>query len=159
MNILLLSLCAIMPSSLQMNKSQKKNLCKYENTINREAKRNDIQPELLASLIYIESAFWPHVVSKSNACGLTQVIPKYTGGPETAYKKYTCNQLKDPNTSIIVGARILGYIKKIYAKGNEDQALCMYAAGSICLRDKTLYKRIKYVRKVRTVYDSITDGC
>tara|TARA_A100001015_G_scaffold244353_1_gene279761 strand:+ start:2802 stop:3248 length:447 start_codon:yes stop_codon:yes gene_type:complete len=148
-----------MPSALPMSKQQTKNVCKYEKLITIESKKNGLEPALLASLIYIESAFKPRVVSKSNACGLTQVIPKYTGGPETGYKKYTCEQLKNPRTSIIVGAKILGYLKRVYAKGNEDNALCMYAAGTICLKNKTLHETLFYVRKVRTVYDTITNDC
>ncbi len=159
METLMLSLCVIMPASLEMSKTQAKNICKYEKLIVAEANKNDIDPELLASLIYVESGFYPRVVSRANACGLTQVIPKYTGGPETSKKKYTCNQLKNPRTSIKVGAKILGYMIKNYARGNVDKALCMYNAGTICLKKKNLYKKSKYVKKVRTIYDTITDGC
>ena len=121
METMMLSLCMIMPATLQMNKTQARNVCKYEHIIVAEAEKNDIEPELLASVIYVESAFYPHVVSKANACGLTQVIPKWTGGRETG--RYTCKQLKDPRTSIKVGAKILGYLIKNYAKGNEDKGL------------------------------------
>lgn len=159
METMMLSLCMIMPATLQMNKTQARNVCKYEHIIVEEAEKNGIEPELLASVIYVESGFYPHVVSKANACGLTQVIPKWTGGRETGRRKYTCKQLKNPRTSIKVGAKILGYIIKNYAKGNEDKALCMYNAGSVCLRKKHLYKKLYYVKKVRMIYDTITDGC
>ena len=155
----MMSLCSIMPNALLMSEKQARNVCKYEQTIIKEAEKNGLDHNLLASLIYVESGFYPHVVSRSNACGLTQVIPKYTGGPETGYKKYTCKQLKNPYTSIRVGAEILRYIIDKYAKGNEDKALCMYNAGTICLKKKNLYKRLKYVKKVRRIYDEITDGC
>lgn len=156
---LLLSLCASMPSSLPMSAYQAKNVCKYEHIIIKEARKNKIEPELLASIIYVESGFYPRVVSRANACGLTQVIPKWTGGRETGKKKYTCKQLKDPRTSIRVGAKIYAYILKHYASNNEDKALCMYNAGSICLRKKDLYKKHRYVKKVRRIYDKIIDGC
>ena len=159
METLMLSLCIIMPASLEMNKTQAKNICKYEKFIVTEANKNNIDPELLASLIYVESGFYPKAVSRANACGLTQVIPKYTGGPETGNKKYTCSQLKNPRTSIKVGAKILGYMIKNYAHGNEDKALCMYNAGTICLKKKNFYKKSRYVKKVRMIYDTITDGC
>ena len=156
---MMISLCTIMPNTLPMNDTQARNVCKYESTILEEAEKNDIDPYLLASLIYVESGFYPKAVSDANACGLTQVIPKYTGGPETKYRKYTCKQLKKPNTSIRVGAQILAYSVFHYAKGNEDKGLCMYAAGTVCLRKKNLYKRLRYVKKVRRIYDKITDGC
>ena len=159
MNILVTSLCALMPALLPMNNKQAKNVCQYEEVIVQEAEKNKIEPELLASVIYVESGFFSHVVSSANACGLTQVIPKYTGGPETGYKKYNCKQLKDPTTSIKVGAQILAYHIKVYGKGNIDVGLCYYSTGNVCLRDKTRHKKSYYVRKVKNVYDTITDGC
>lgn len=159
MTTALLSLCIIMPAALGMSKKQAANVCKYESLIVEEANKNDIEPELLASLIYVESSYRPMVVSSANACGLTQVIPKWTGGPESGHKKYTCNQLKNPKTSIKVGARILGYIIKHYTDGNEDRALCVYNAGTKCLERKNFYKKLHYVKKVRLIYDTITDGC
>ena len=158
METMMLSLCMIMPATLQMNKSQAKNVCKYEHIIVAEAKKNKIEPELLASVIYVESAFLPHVVSSANACGLTQVIPRWTGGRETARKKYTCKQLRVPETSIRVGAKILGFLIRYYAKGNENKGLCMYNAGSVCLRKKNFYKKSNYVKRVRRIYDTITNS-
>ena len=62
------------------------------------------RPELMISLIHYESRWQPHVVSRANACGLTQVLPRYTGGPAyprgAGNPRLTCNQLKDPQTSI-----------------------------------------------------------
>ena len=159
MTTVLLSLCVVMPATLELSKYQSRNVCKYEHMIVREANKNNVDPALLASIIYVESSFRPRVVSTANACGLTQVIPKWTGGQETGEKKYTCEQLKHPETSIKVGANILGYIIKHYTKGNVDQALCMYNAGTVCLTNKSLYKKLYYVKKVRSIYDTITDGC
>lgn len=159
MQTLILSLCAIMPTVLPLSSQQTKNICKYEKVITEEARKNNIDPALLASVIFVESSFRTRAVSPANACGLTQVIPKWTGGRETGGKKYTCEQLKRAKTSIKVGAKILGYIVKYYTKGNVDQALCMYNAGTVCLTNKNLYKKLYYVKKVRLIYDTITDGC
>ena len=91
----------------------------------------------LAALIFVESSFYPNVVSSANACGLTQVVPRWTGGPETKNIKYTCQQLKDPETSIKVGAQILSYSIRVYGKGNQDKGLCVYNAGIKCIKKKT----------------------
>lgn len=155
MNFLLLSLCVTLPSVVTMSKKQKRNVCEYEHHISKFSKENNLDPALLASVIYVESGFLPRVVSKAGACGLTQVIPKYTGGPETNYRKYTCKQLKDPETSIKAGAKILSYIIKKYAHGNKDKALCMYSAGTICLKKKHYYTKSKYVKKVRKIHDAV----
>lgn len=155
MNAILLSLCTIIPSSLYVSKKQERVICKYESTIKEEAARNSLEPELLAAVIYVESAFRPSAVSSANACGLTQVVPKWTGGPETRNRKYSCRELKNPKVSIRVGAQILGFLIDHYASGNENKALCMYSTGSICLKNKDLHKRSRYVKKVRKVYDTI----
>ena len=53
----------------------------------------------------------------------------------------------------------MGYMIENYAQLNEDKALCMYNAGSVCLRKKNFYKKLYYVKKVRRIYDTITYGC
>lgn len=154
----LLSICFLFQENFNLTKYQKKNICSLENIIEAEAKKNKIEPELLASVIFVESGFYPKVVSTAGACGLTQVIPKYTGGPETKNIKYTCNQLKDPRTSIKVGAKILAYVTRNYANKNTKKGLCFYNAGNICLKKKGLYKRSRYVKKVMEIYHTINNN-
>jgi len=89
---------------------------------------NDVDPKLLTALIIVESRFKPAAVSKSNACGLTQVIPKWTGGRATKRKKYTCSQLKNPEVSIEAGSSILSWWIR-HRKGNVRKGLCGYNAG------------------------------
>ena len=70
-----------------MSDYQVRMVCKYEKTIEREASRNDIDPYLLGAMIFVESSYFPRAESSAGACGLTQVIPKWTGGRETKRKK------------------------------------------------------------------------
>lgn len=155
----LFSLCLLFNQHYDLSSAQKVNICKYESEIRNQAKKNNIDPALLASVMFVESSFFPHVVSSANACGLTQVIPKWTGSKETKGKKYTCKQLKDPNTAIEAGARILSYGIRVYGKGNVDKGLCVYNAGMKCVTKKGFYKRLYYVKKVKQVYNTITGGC
>tara|TARA_R110000787_G_scaffold216265_1_gene325391 strand:- start:545 stop:1021 length:477 start_codon:yes stop_codon:yes gene_type:complete len=154
----LFSLCLLFNQHYDLSSTQKDNVCKYESEIRNQAKINNIDPVLLASVMFVESSFYPHVVSNANACGLTQVIPKWTGGKETKGKRYTCNQLKNPDTAIEAGARILSYSIRVYGKGNVDKGLCIYNAGMKCVTKKDFYKRLYYVKKVRQVYSIITGG-
>ena len=154
---LLFSLCITVPATMPLSPAQKRNVCKYEHLIQKHSEENNLNPALLASIIYVESGFWPRVVSRANACGLTQVIPKYTGGPETGFKKYTCEQLKKPHISIAVGAKILAYVIRVYAKGDLDKGLCYYNAGNACITKKNFYKKLYYVKKVRKIYDKINN--
>lgn len=102
--------------------------CEYAGSIQTASAANNISPSLLMALIIVESRFNPNAVSKSNACGLTQVIPKWTGGKATKRKKYTCKQLKKPEISISAGATILSWWIN-HRKGNIRKGLCGYNAG------------------------------
>lgn len=156
----LFSLCLLFPQHYpEMSNHQRDVVCKYEHLIRVEAKKNNIEPELLASLIFVESAFLPDAQSSVGACGLTQVVPKWTGGKETKGVSYTCQQLKKPETSIRVGAEILSYNIRVYAKGNVDKGLCVYNAGTKCITRKGFYKRLQYVKKVNYIFNLLTGGC
>jgi soluble lytic murein transglycosylase-like protein len=123
-------------------------VCKHINVVVEETEKNDIDPTLLVSLIAVESNWKPHVVSHANACGLTQVLPKYTkkyGGKD---RNLTCDELKDPNTSIRVGAKILNYWLHSYARGNKTTALCGYNAGFRCKGKNRNATGIRYAKKV-----------
>ena len=107
------------------------------------AENHRIKPEILISLIFVESSFKRKAVSKAGACGLTQVMPKYTGGPALR-KKLTCKQLKNPRTSIKAGSKILAWWIS-YHNGNLKRALCGYNAGFRCSYRKN--KNGKIVRR------------
>ena len=155
----LLSLCLLANQNLELTNYQHSNICKYEDTIRLEAQRNSLDPALLAAVIYIESGFYKNVVSNAGACGFTQVVPKWTGGPESMFRKYTCKQLKNPKTSIRVGAEILSYHIRVYAVGNVDKGLCYYNAGTKCITKKGYYKRLGYVKKVNHIYRLLSNDC
>ena len=122
--------------------------CKHMNHVISEAQKNNLKPELLVSLIHYESRWTPGAVSRSNACGLTQVIPKWTGGKASGKVKYTCDQLKNPRTSITAGAKILSHWIKYYGKGNVKTGLCGYNAGYRCLGPDANKSGLLYARKI-----------
>ena len=101
--------------------------CEHMETLVEAAEENDLRPELVVAMIHVESNWNHKAVSRANACGLTQVLPKYTKNP-----KLTCKELKDPETSIRTGAKALGYWVNKYGKGNERIGLCGYLAGFRC---------------------------
>ena len=106
--------------------------CKYMPEVVAAAKKHNVKPEVLVGLIHVESRWTPSAVSHANACGLTQVIPKWTGGRASSGTKYTCEQLKDPVTSIWAGAEIFSFWRRKYGKGNYTIGLCGYNAGYRC---------------------------
>ena len=157
--VLLFSLCLLSHQNMDITDYQHRSLCAYEHQIRAEANKNNLDPALLAALIYVESSFYRTATSAAGACGLTQVIPKWTGGPETKGIKYTCKQLKNPTTSIRVGAQILSYNIRVYANGNINKGLCYYNAGTKCITKKGYYKRLGYVKKVNHIYRLLSDDC
>ena len=122
-----------------LSKSREALVCSMMPIVDEQAEKNKIDPDLILALINVESNWNRKVVSSANACGLTQVIPRYTG---KITKKYTCAQLKNPRTSIVAGTKILRWWinwhtenqpKKKYTEEEIlKRALCSYNAGFRC---------------------------
>tara|TARA_Y100000004_G_C8772168_1_gene351195 strand:+ start:156 stop:695 length:540 start_codon:yes stop_codon:yes gene_type:complete len=143
-------LCIIIKASLAwLSPYQEKIACNNAEYIIQQSEKRAIDPLIVAAIIYRESAFSPGVVSKAGACGLTQVLPKYS--------KYTCKQLKQPRVAIREGVRALNLWltwaegsmgKKGENRSKLDIALCGYNAGFRCIR----YPKSKVTRRVMRVY-------
>lgn len=147
MGELILALCLSVPS-LGMSTYKNKKACQYMPQIVKSAKKHEIKPEILVSLIFVESSFRRKAVSNKGACGLTQVMPIYTG-KYSPVKKYSCDQLKNPYTSIRAGSKILRWWIN-YHNGDLKRALCSYNAGFRCgiKRKKVSKYGMKYASKV-----------
>ena len=120
----------------------------YTPTIVKHAKQNNLEPELVAAVIQVESSWHPKAESEAGACGLMQVIPKWNPKDDGSY--YTCDELKDPETNIKVGTKALRWWMD-RAKGDRELALCAYNAGYICFKKM----RYSYVKRVMNVYYTI----
>ena len=129
--------------------------CDNMQTIVEESEKNNIDPTLVVGLIYVESMFNHKAVSYSNACGLTQVLPKYSKKFANKGRKLTCDELKDPTTSIKTGTKILAYWIHKYARGNLKVALCGYNAGFRCKGKNKNKKGMSYARKVLKYHKKI----
>ena len=117
-------------------------------TIVEESLANDLEPELVAAVIQVESSWYPKAESEAGACGLMQVIPKWNPKPDGTL--YTCDELKDPATNIKAGTAALArWMQR--ASGDRYLALCAYNAGNTCFKKL----RMNYVRRVMNVYHSI----
>ena len=92
------------------------------------SKKYNIDPTTMAALIWVESRWSPTAVSWANACGLTQVLPRYV--------KETCKELKNPKTSIFAGARSLNKWMTKGRKKTIKEALACYNVGNRCLKSK-----------------------
>jgi soluble lytic murein transglycosylase len=103
----------------------------YWSDLRRYAAANGLDPYLVASLIRQESEFNPYAVSRANAVGLMQLLPK-TGkavAKEVKLKRYSSSQLYTPAVNLQLGTRYFrGMVDKF--GGSFEYALAAYNAGS-----------------------------
>jgi soluble lytic murein transglycosylase-like protein len=144
------ALCAaVIALGIGDNSSRADFACKNMHYVVNSAQAHKVSPALLLSLIHHESRWKPDTISRSNACGLTQVIPKWTGGRATDGKKYTCKELFEPKVSIDLGARLLSFWIKDYGKGRINLGLCGYNAGYRCKGSAPNQSGRSYAQQVR----------
>ena len=92
---------------------------------------NGLDPYLVASLIRQESEFNPIAVSRANAVGLMQLLPR-TGklvAHQVAMKRYSPSQLYTPTVNLELGTRYFRGMVDQFG-GSFEQALAAYNAGS-----------------------------
>ena len=158
--IVITTLCSVFADpSFYLSKTRQAQICKVLPAVVAEAKKNNLDPFLLMGLITVESNWKASVVSSAGACGLTQVMPRYTGGSASGGVKYTCQQLKVPETGVKAGAKILSWWIKSYGKGDVSTGLCGYFAGFRCkppIRAGANYssKVLKNSAKIQKLYDA-----
>ena len=93
----------------------------YANFISESARAHGVAPELVASVIAVESNFNPNAVSWRSARGLMQLMP------ETA-ARFGVTRVFDPQQNIEAGTR---YLKELLLRYKGDLALTLaaYNAG------------------------------
>lgn len=105
--------------------------CYFAEEINKYATRNKITPYLLISLIREESYFNPLALSKSNAVGLTQILPSTARevAERKGYGRINEFLLFNPETNIKFGASYFAQIKK-QLEDNNLYAVAAYNGGA-----------------------------
>jgi soluble lytic murein transglycosylase len=101
----------------------------YEATIRAESVRNDLEPALVAAVIYRESGFVPDKESHQGAVGLMQVLPSTARFIATLPDRPSPapDMLTDPAVNIAYGTRYLRYLIGRY--GDIRLVLTAYNAG------------------------------
>jgi soluble lytic murein transglycosylase-like protein len=110
----------------------------YANFIAASARDHGVAPELVASVITVESNFNPNAVSWRSACGLMQLLPR------TARRLGVTN-IFDPQQNIEAGTK---YLKELLVRYNGDLALTLaaYNAGPGPVQQ---YKNVPPYRETR----------
>jgi soluble lytic murein transglycosylase len=102
----------------------------YWADLKRFCSQNALDPYLIASLIRQESEFNPNAVSRKNAVGLMQLLPKVGKGvaKQEKLKHFSTQQLFNPGVNLQLGTRYFrGMVDKF---GTFEYALAAYNAGS-----------------------------
>jgi soluble lytic murein transglycosylase-like protein len=99
--------------------------------IDQYAQDQNLDPNLVAAVIYEESGGNPQAYSSSGAVGLMQIMPRdglaasfSCGGSPCFSSRPSMNELYDPETNIAYGTRMLGSLVNKY--GNNRDALLAY---------------------------------
>jgi len=85
------------------------------------ARRHEVEPSLVDSVIRVESNYNPNAVSSAGAMGLMQLIP-------STARRFGVNNTFHPEQNIEGGVRYLKYLMQLY-NGDERLALAAYNAG------------------------------
>jgi hypothetical protein len=93
----------------------------YGSIVERVATEQSLPPELIHSVIQVESNYNPGAVSPKGAQGLMQLMP------DTA-RRFGVPNTFDPVENIKGGAKYLKYLLELY-KGDYPRALAAYNAG------------------------------
>lgn len=93
----------------------------FGSIIYKEAKKNNVRPELVAAVVQAESRFKPTARSGAGAIGLMQLVPR-TG------RWMGARDLTNPQQNVAAGAKYLKYLSERF-DGNETKMIAAYNAG------------------------------
>ena len=136
---------------------------RVEAAIVREARRNGLDPLLVAAVIHVESRFDPFAVSGVGACGLMQLMPptaQWLLDKDTdSDDKLRPSHLFNPILNIELGTSYLAQLMKRF-DGDLQQALIAYNAGPGVARSlkrgSKAWKRLEvYPNSVLAAYKSL----
>src|SRR5437773_11436200 len=101
----------------------------YQQIVRSHARNYDLDPALLAAVIYQESKFRADARSSSGAIGLMQLLPDTAKGiaVHTGGTAFRVSDLTDPELNVRYGAWYLRHLIEKY--GDERSALAAYNAG------------------------------
>jgi hypothetical protein len=117
----------------------------FGSIIYKEAKKNNVRPELVAAVVQAESRFKPTARSGAGAIGLMQLVPR-TG------RWMGARDLTNPQQNVAAGAKYLKYLHERF-DGNETKMIAAYNAGEGNVKRfngvPPFKETRKYVNKVR----------
>ncbi|MBA3374245.1 MAG: lytic transglycosylase domain-containing protein [Actinobacteria bacterium] len=101
----------------------------FEHILRGHATNYDLDPALLAAVVYVESRFDPEAESAAGAVGLMQLLPDTARGIalRTGGDRFVVSDLRDPEINVRYGAWYLDHLRSRYAE--TRLVLAAYHAG------------------------------
>jgi soluble lytic murein transglycosylase len=102
---------------------------RYEEIVRGHARNYELEPALLAAVIYQESRFDARAESESGAIGLMQLLPDTAKGiaVRTGGSRFQVDDLYDPEINVRYGSWYLRHLLNKY--GEVNKALAAYNGG------------------------------
>jgi soluble lytic murein transglycosylase len=102
----------------------------YEAIVRGHARNYELDPALLAAVVYAESRFDPNAESDAGAIGLMQLLPETAKGIalRTGGARFVVADLRDPEINVRYGSWYLDHLRAHY-DGDMTLALAAYHAG------------------------------
>jgi soluble lytic murein transglycosylase len=102
---------------------------RHDDIIRQQAAEKNLDPALVAAVIYQESKFKPDARSEAGAIGLMQLLPDTAEGiaARTGGSAFRVEDLDDPEINVRYGSWYLRHLLDKY--GSEEQALAAYNGG------------------------------
>ncbi len=101
----------------------------YDHIVRTHARNHDLDPALVAAVVYVESRFDPNAESAAGAIGLMQLLPDTARGiaQRTGGHHFVVADLRDPEINVRYGTWYLDHMRERY--GAVNLALAAYHAG------------------------------
>jgi len=129
------------------------NINKYDDIIDRVARKNNLEAALIKAVIRAESNFDHEARSHKGAEGLMQLMPQTAAA-------LNVKNVYDPPDNIEGGARYLRYLLNLYG-GDKRLALAAYNAGEAAVAKygntvPPYRETLNYIRRVMDFYEQLT---
>jgi hypothetical protein len=116
------------PAPAPFDDEQRARIARVHPWVQQASERNELDPNLIHAVIWVESRHQPRAKSPAGARGLMQLMPATANGLAREMGESRA-QVYDPEFNVMAGSRYLSHMLERY-EGDEALALAAYNAGA-----------------------------